>query len=145
MSHKNRSNCRRNEYRRLVAAFAAKPIPAAEQAKRAAEKAGPVRVGRDADRVHRPEGAVMHKDGNWMNDDQRDSHPEPFVFIDDNSRPYKALRWGGKWWLFYWHAAKKWVSLRPVTGDELRLMRQRALPPEQAKLYDDLHAKNERA
>lgn len=84
----------------------------------------------------------MHANGNWMNDDQRDSHPEPFVFIDNDHMPYKAARWGGEWWLFYWHLGQKsWVSLRKVSGDELREMRKVAMPPEQAKLYDDLHDK----
>lgn len=73
--------------------------------------------------------------------DQRDSHPEPFVFLDVVAkRPYKAMRWCGEWWLFYWHEYQKsWVSLRPVSGDELRGLRPLALPPEQAKMYDDLH------
>ena len=86
-----------------------------------------------------------HENGGWMNSDQRDSHPEPFVFlsvIDD--RPFKAARWGGEWWFFYWHEAQKsWVSHRPALPEELRLLRQRALPPEQAKLYDDMHEKRQ--
>jgi len=31
--------------------------------------------------------------------------------------------------------------MRPVSGDELRLLRKFELPREQAKLYDDLHDK----
>lgn len=83
-----------------------------------------------------------HSAGNWMNDDQRDAHPEPFVFLDVvERRPYKAMRWGGEWWLFYWHKYQQsWVSLRPVTGDELRGLRPLALSPDKAKLYDDKHA-----
>ena len=81
-----------------------------------------------------------HEGGYGFNADQRDSHPDPFVFIDDNSRPYKAMRWGGEWWLFYWHEGQKsWVSLRKASGDELRILRDRALKPERAKLYDDAH------
>jgi hypothetical protein len=86
-----------------------------------------------------------HQGGGAFNADQRDSHPPPFVFLDRDSRPFKAMRWGGEWWLFYWHEGQKsWVSLRPVGGDELRKCRPHALPPEQAKLYDDLHAQFER-
>lgn len=84
---------------------------------------------------------MSHENGGWMNEDQRDSHPEPFVFLDVVAkRPYKAMRWGGEWWLFYWHEYQKsWVSLRPVSGEELRGLRPLAMPPDQAKLYDDLH------
>ncbi len=80
----------------------------------------------------------------WFNADQEDSHPEPFVFIGEAGQPLKAMRWGGEWWLFYWHERQRsWVSFRKVSGDELRLLRPHALPKEQAKLYDDLHKKFE--
>jgi hypothetical protein len=88
----------------------------------------------------------MHANGNWMNDDQRGSHPEPFVFLDQNHRPFKAMMWGDEWWLFYWHDAQKsWVSLRKASGPELYQMRKLELPKDQAKLYDDLHAKSQGA
>lgn len=78
-----------------------------------------------------------HENGYAFSEDQRDSHPEPFVFIDDANRPYKAMRWSGEWWLFYWHDAQSnWVSLRKVGGDELRELRPQAVPPEQADLYE---------
>ncbi len=84
-----------------------------------------------------------HEGGYGFNEDQRDSHPEPFVFPGVvEHRPFKAMRWGGEWWLFYWHEHQKsWVSLRQVSDDDLKLLRTLALPPEQAKLYDDLHDK----
>ncbi len=84
---------------------------------------------------------MSHENGWWMNEDQRDSHPEPFVFLDVVAhRPYKAMRWGGEWWLFYWHEYQKsWVSFRKVSGEELRGLRPLALSADKAKLYDDLH------
>lgn len=86
-----------------------------------------------------------HEGGYGFNADQRDSHPEPFTFIDSMDRPFKAQRWGDQWWLFYWHEGQKsWVSLRPADGKELYQMRKLALPDDQAKLYDDLHAKFEK-
>jgi hypothetical protein len=42
-----------------------------------------------------------------------------FVFLDDARRPFKCAMWGGDPWLFYWHADKKWVSLRKVTQAEV--------------------------
>lgn len=62
---------------------------------------------------------------------------EPFVFLDNHSRPYLIREWGGDLWVFYWHADKKWVSLRNVDASEARGMKLLALPPEQAELYDD--------
>lgn len=85
-----------------------------------------------------------HEDGGWMNADQKDSHPEPFTFMDAFGRPYKAMRWGTppEWWLFYWHKGQKsWVSLRPANHDDLRAARRVAIPAAEAKLYDDLSDK----
>lgn len=72
--------------------------------------------------------------------------PEPFTFLDVvQHRPFKATQWGGEWWLFYWHEGQKsWVSLRKADSDELEWLRPLALPPEQAKLYDDFHEQFER-
>lgn len=80
-----------------------------------------------------------------FNADQRDSHPPPFVFIAPNGRPYKAARWGGEWWFFYWNdGSKSWVSKEPASPAAMGAARVIALPDEQAKLYDDLHAKSQR-
>jgi len=87
---------------------------------------------------------MSHENGSWMNEDQRDSHPEPFTFLDDLKQPIKAQRWGGEWWLFYWHeSSKSWVSLRKVSGDDLRGFRKRAMSDADARFYDDLHAQSE--
>lgn len=65
---------------------------------------------------------------------------EPFVFIDGTGKPFKVALWGVEWWMFYWHEGQKsWVSLRKITEEYVREFRPRALKPEHAKLYDDLH------
>ncbi len=66
----------------------------------------------------------------------------PFVFLDDKDNPYFVVWWGTSPWLFYWHKAKKWVSLRPVEWADLPAMQARMLSDEQAKLYHDLNARN---
>ena len=55
----------------------------------------------------------------------------PFVFLDDASRPYLAFRG----WLHYWHADKKWVTLREMKPGECGTLEARKLPDEQAALY----------
>ena len=55
----------------------------------------------------------------------------PFVFLDDASRPYLAFRG----WLHYWHADKKWVTLREMKPGECETLEARKLPDEQAALY----------
>lgn len=67
---------------------------------------------------------------------------EFFTFLDELRRPYRVQQWGEQRWLFYWHPhAKNWVSLRPVTEADIAIMRQHALPPERAKLYDKAEAR----
>lgn len=55
----------------------------------------------------------------------------PFVFLDDASRPYLAFRG----WLHYWHADKKWVTLREMRPGERETLEARKLPDDQAALY----------
>lgn len=67
----------------------------------------------------------------------------PFVFLDlDRTRPFRVSRWGGQWWIFYWHVSKRWVSLRRLTAEEVAICRRCAMPPDHAMLYDDLHARS---
>ena len=62
-----------------------------------------------------------------------------FVFLDDDSRPYRVMDWFDHGtWLFYWHPDNKWVSLRKLKFSEVMLLSLRALPEEQAKLYQDI-------
>jgi hypothetical protein len=41
-----------------------------------------------------------------------------FIFLDNHSRPFLCKEYGGELWLFYWHADKKWVSLRKTSPEE---------------------------
>lgn len=59
------------------------------------------------------------------------SSGSPFVFLDDASRPYLAFRD----WLHYWHADKKWVTLRALKPSERETLEARKLPDDQAALY----------
>lgn len=63
--------------------------------------------------------------------DSRSTDCSPFVFLDDASRPYLAFRG----WLHYWHADKKWVTLRAMKPGERERLEARKLPDEQAALY----------
>lgn len=42
-----------------------------------------------------------------------------FVFLDDDSRPYRCCMYCGTPWLFYWHPDKVWVTLKPVTQTDI--------------------------
>jgi hypothetical protein len=43
-----------------------------------------------------------------------------FVFLDEDSRPFRCAMWGGLPWLFYWNDSQRaWVSLRPVSQMEI--------------------------
>ncbi|MHC4561098.1 MAG: hypothetical protein ACYS80_27790 [Planctomycetota bacterium] len=68
-----------------------------------------------------------------------------FVFLDDDSRPYQVKEWGGDPWLFYWHADKKWVSLRMLRPYEIMPLESRKLPPEMAALYNEVKKAKEAA
>jgi hypothetical protein len=48
----------------------------------------------------------------------RENEEIDFVFIDDAKRPYRVMMYCGTPWLFYWHPANKWVTLREVTQSE---------------------------
>lgn len=73
----------------------------------------------------------------------RDSVPcddwlgDGFVFLDNRSTPYMVrMEDKGELWLYYWHADKKWVTLKRIeTLKDLWAMKARALRPEQATLY----------
>lgn len=58
-----------------------------------------------------------------------------FVFIDDNNRPYWVRMWGESPWLFYWHADKRWVSFRELSGNDVLKFSANKLPNEQAEMY----------
>jgi hypothetical protein len=66
----------------------------------------------------------------------RENEEIDFVFIDDAKRPYRVMMYCGTPWLFYWHPANKWVTLREVTQSEIWDFGQNKLDPEQASLYE---------
>lgn len=59
-----------------------------------------------------------------------------FVFLDDNHRPFRVRQFGEELWLHYWHPDKRWVTLRPLRTFEGPELKDRALPEDQAKLYE---------
>lgn len=59
------------------------------------------------------------------------STPPPFVFLDEESRPYLVLNG----WLHYQTSDKKWVTLRELKSGEYALLGSRKLPDDEADLY----------
>jgi len=57
-----------------------------------------------------------------------------FVFLDSLSKPFLCKLWGedDQIWLFYWHADKKWVSLREVSEAEAAAFPRNLTEKEQA-------------
>ncbi len=81
-----------------------------------------------------------HEGGYAFNQDQRDSHPEPFTFLCAEGKPVRAERWGGEWWFFYWHEHQKsWVSLRRASPHDLMIARRAAMSRKDEQIYQDLH------
>ncbi len=64
-----------------------------------------------------------------------------FVFLDGNNRPFLCAKWtDGRSWLFYWHADRHWVSLRPTNQTEIWQM-PKNLSDEHQQVYRDQHKK----
>lgn len=59
----------------------------------------------------------------------------PFVFIDDQNKPFFVSKMGEEWWLFYWHPRPAWVTLRKITQMDYWQMKAKAIPDDQAELY----------
>lgn len=59
---------------------------------------------------------------------------EDWVFLDAEQRPFLCAVLDGQRWLCYWHAAKKWVTLRRLRDGEIEKL-PRNLPREQQELY----------
>ena len=69
----------------------------------------------------------------------------PFVLLDACGTPYYVAPWGKNavWFVFYWHADKRWVTYRKVTdATELESYRRYAISDEMAQPYHDLHERN---
>lgn len=64
-----------------------------------------------------------------------------FVFIDDNNRPFWVAMRFNRPTLLYWHADKKWVTLREVTTIEIWEMNDQAIPEHLAEKYHEQHKK----
>lgn len=60
--------------------------------------------------------------------------PEEFVFLNEDNEPRYCRLWGHHWWLFYWHPDKKWVSLQPITIEEVASL-PRNLSKEHQAIY----------
>jgi hypothetical protein len=43
-----------------------------------------------------------------------------WVFLDGSGKPFWIRHWEGSIWLFYWHASKKWVSLREAPDADVK-------------------------
>jgi len=58
-----------------------------------------------------------------------------FVFLDDNSNPYRCAILDSQPWLFYWNKGQKtWVTLRPVSQSEIQSFPHN-LTQEQQNMY----------
>lgn len=62
-----------------------------------------------------------------------------FVFLDGRQRPFLCKPWGGKIWLFYWHAECHWASLREISEAEAAKL-PRNLSFEHQQVYHRQHA-----
>lgn len=60
---------------------------------------------------------------------------DPFVFLDDASRPFLVQKWGDAVWLFYWNSDHEWVSLRKPSQIEVWEFAKKAMPQKDAALY----------
>ena len=73
-----------------------------------------------------------------LRDEPRIPCNRDFVFLDDANRPFRVRKLeDGEFWLLWWHADKKWVTLRPIDStDALKLFLRRSLNREQTLLYE---------
>ena len=62
-----------------------------------------------------------------------------FVVIVGNgtrTEPRRVRLSGDQYWLYYWHADKKWVTLCRIFQHEVDILFDAKLPADQAKLYE---------
>ncbi len=62
-----------------------------------------------------------------------------FVFLDDNTVPFRCSIWGNRAWLFRWQH-DHWVSFRPVNQSDIWTFPHN-LTEVQQQLYFDRHDK----
>jgi hypothetical protein len=69
--------------------------------------------------------------------------PMDYVFLDETGWPWRVAEFSGSLWIFSWNANQRWVPLRPYQYDnDTWTCIVRRLPPEQARLYHDLHGRH---
>ncbi|CAB1249642.1 hypothetical protein ACFHWD_18625 [Clostridium sp. MT-14] len=59
-----------------------------------------------------------------------------FVFLDILSRPYRCAIKKDEAWLFYWNKIQKvWISLRPLSQQEVVNFQKPELPKRKQEMY----------
>ena len=65
-----------------------------------------------------------------------------FVFLGGDGKPYWMRLQGGDPWIYYWHADKRWVSMKRSNQSEIWMANERKMSDSDAKIYHDLNAEN---